>query len=384
MKQVLHEVERGVCNWTFCPIDPNSKTVKEHGVLQCNACGALVLAQYLSSSECPVCNGKHFRPVIVKHRWLLDLRDRVPECPLNSSISNRTGSPIGFNKNSIYFQSDRQTCSIRNNSKEQVLIQLEHIPSWMHSNITWSDAPIKLNPEEEFCLEFTRDFYAPEAQGHEIIIWAYPTNFRSELVGSDQQGKGKQHNLRVYSNEKLGASWICLVISIGASLGSLYSLSNLLKSESIFEYLSGFAFYLSAVLFIAWSIQPGCVRNWLETLFGTSSNLENRELLKNASKIYVHLVDRPYSLLLRIVFFPAIYLSCVILMGFATLILDVTKLRSIPLVRLILCAFFVLALAYFHRRAYPEVIAHIIKQFFERAKKSNQVTPSDEKPEPQN
>jgi len=364
MKPIAVEVERGACIWTFSLIDPNSKTVKEHGILQCIACGGLGLKEYMKSSACPSCQSTHFRPAIVKYAWPKNAPERLPECPLNASISNRTGTPVGVSKNSIYLQSQQQTCSIRNNSKEPVLIQVERTPSWMHSNINWSDDPTTLNPGDEFCLEFTRDVYAPEARGQELTISVHPTRLRSASDISESRGESKKLNLKLYGKERLESSWICFIISVGASLFSLLAFSNLLQSVSILDHLSEFSFYLSVTFFLAWSIQPGCLRSWLETRYRLSSNLENRELLRNTSKIYGYLVDRPYSVFLKLALFPAIYLLCVILVGFIALVLDLTRLRSVPLIRLALCSLVILGLAIFHERAYPEVSAKIIRWIF--------------------
>jgi len=364
MKPIAVEVERGACIWTFSLIDPNSKTVKEHGILQCIACGGLGLKEYMKSSACPSCQSTHFRPAIVKYAWPKNAPERLPECPLNASISNRTGTPVGVSKNSIYLQSKQQTCSIRNNSKEPVLIQVERTPSWMHSNINWSDDPTTLNPGDEFCLEFTRDVYAPEARGQELTISVHPTRLRSASDISESRGESKKLNLKLYGKERLESSWICFIISVGASLFSLLAFSNLLQSVSILDHLSEFSFYLSVTFFLAWSIQPGCLRTWLETRYRLSSNLENRELLRNTSKIYGYLVDRPYSVFLKLALFPAIYLLCVILVGFTALVLDLTRLRSVPLIRLALCSLVILGLAIFHERAYPEVSAKIRRWIF--------------------
>ncbi|MFZ4082397.1 MAG: hypothetical protein ACOYKN_14290 [Pirellula sp.] len=364
MKPIAVEVERGACIWTFSLIDPNSKTVKEHGILQCIACGGLGLKEYMKSSACPSCQSTHFRPAIVKYAWPKNAPERLPECPLNAGISNRTGTPVGVSKNSIYLQSQQQTCSIRNNSKEPVLIQVERTPSWMHSNINWSDDPTTLNPGDEFCLEFTRDVYAPEAKGQELTISVHPTRLRSASDISESRGESKKLNLKLYGKERLESSWICFIISVGASLFSLLAFSNLLQSVSILDHLSEFSFYLSVTFFLAWSIQPGCLRTWLETRYRLSSNLENRELLRNTSKIYGYLVDRPYSVFLKLALFPAIYLLCVILVGFTALVLDLTRLRSVPLIRLALCSLVILGLAIFHERAYPEVSAKIIRWIF--------------------
>lgn len=374
MKPIAVEVERGACIWTFSLIDPNSKTVKEHGILQCIACGGLGLKEYMKSSACPSCQATHFRTVIVKYAWPMNAPERLPECPLNASISNRTGTPVGVSKNSIYFQSQRQTCSIRNNSKEPVLIQVKRTPSWMHSNINWSDDPTSLNPGDEFCLEFTRDVYAPEAQGQELTISVHPTRLRSATDISESRGQSKKINLRLYGKERLESSWICFIISVGASLVSLFAFSNLLQSASILDHLSEFSFYFSVILFLAWWIQSGCIRTWLETRYRLSSNLENRELLRNTSKIYGYLVDRPYSVFLRLALFPAIYLLCAILVGFTTLVLDLTRLRSVPFIRLALCSLVVLVLAIFHKRAYPEVSANIIRLVFWGTGKINKIS----------
>jgi len=372
MKPIAVEVERGACIWTFSLIDPNSKTVKEHGILQCIACGGLGLKEYMKSSACPSCQATHFRPAIVKYAWPKNAPERLPECPLNASISNRTGTPVGVSKNSIYLQSQQQTCSIRNNSKEPVLIQVERTPSWMHSNINWSDDPTTLNPGDEFCLEFTRDVYAPEAKGQELTISVHPTRLRSASDISESRGESKKLNLKLYGKERLESSWICFIISVGASLFSLLAFSNLLQSVSILDHLSEFSFYLSVTFFLAWSIQPGCLRSWLETRYRLSSNLENRELLRNTSKIYGYLVDRPYSVFLKLALFPAIYLLCVILVGFIALVLDLTRLRSVPLIRLALCSLVILGLAIFHKRAYPEVSAKIINWIFRGTGNINQ------------
>jgi hypothetical protein len=372
MKPIAVEVERGACFWTFTLIDPNSKTVKEHGILQCIACGGLGLKEYMKSSACPSCQATHFRPAIVKYAWPKNAPERLPECPLNASISNRTGTPVGVSKNSIYLQSQQQTCSIRNNSKEPVLIQVERTPSWMHSNINWSDDPTTLNPGDEFCLEFMRDVYAPEAKGQELTISVHPTRLRSASDISESRSESKKLNLKLYGKERLESSWICFIISVGASLFSLLAFSNLLQSASILDHLSEFSFYLSVTFFLAWSIQPGCLRTWLETRYRLSSNLENRELLRNTSKIYGYLVDRPYSVFLKLALFPAIYLLCVILVGFTALVLDLTMLRSVSLIRLALCSLVILGLAIFHERAYPEVSAKIINWIFRGTGNINQ------------
>jgi hypothetical protein len=176
----------------------------------------------------------------------------------------------------------------------------------------------------------------------------------------------------LYGKERLESSWICFIISVGASLFSLLAFSNLLQSVSILDHLSEFSFYLSVTFFLAWSIQPGCLRSWLETRYRLSSNLENRELLRNTSKIYGYLVDRPYSVFLKLALFPAIYLLCVILVGFIALVLDLTRLRSVPLIRLALCSLVILGLAIFHKRAYPEVSAKIINWIFRGTGNINQ------------
>jgi len=364
MDSKIREVERGVCQWTFCPIDPNSRTFKEHGAVQCMCCGGIALKEYIGVSLCPNCHTSSFCRVHVRNAWPTSVPARIHACPLNASLSNRTGAPVGIDKNSIHFFEEPQACFLRNNSAESVSIRIDETPRWLYSNLDWTSDPVTLAPGEELAIEFSRGLYAPKPQGEEVTILIASDSSGNNLASSEPTGRDTKLRLALYGPERLGVSWFCGWLSLALSVFSFFGLANLLNSQWPLQALTVFAFQVSLIIFLAWMIQPGIVRSWLHKRYRTIGDPEKRENYRSIGKTYGLLLHSGFSVPLRLMAFPALYLILLFLLGFLILILDVTAFRFMGLVQITMHMILLVSLIKLHLFAYPEIIRTAVNNIF--------------------
>jgi hypothetical protein len=320
----------GVCSWTFTVIDPAADMVTASGVLRCRDCGAMYIKSVFRSDKCIVCDSTDLYKVTVEQRQVFSDAVRIACQPPQSNIGLIYCSPVGAGKKVIDVSLENDTLRLRNNSRHRLIAEIRELSPSVQCDAFWFGEPKEFDPGEDLVLSFWRDLYSPDYSEECSKIHLYRASQHSQLNNPLETIRIHTLPLTVKSPKNRGWGEFSLGTSVLFHIASFISLIAIFVRENALTSFFAFSSFFSLILFVAWLIQPGHGRNLLTRFWTSSTDPFAKKTSLEIGEFYSIFLHPQSGFVMRLVFFPLIWLLNSALLGFAFYLFYLTGLSNSP------------------------------------------------------